>query len=545
MIWKILDTMVLTMLELPKAYVAEEYEDAIAKAERESRLYNPDQLPGNRDEPFTVILPPPNATGTLHIGHAVMLAIQDIVVRFQRMRGKKTLWLPGTDHAAIATQVKVEKILAKEEGKTRHDLGREAFLERVDAFVEESRATIRHQIEKMGCSVDWSREAFTLDNARNLAVRTCFKRMYDDGLIYRGYRVVNWDPKGQTVISDDEIVHMERRATLYTFQYGKDVPIPIATTRPETKVGDTAIAVHPKSKWKKYIGREYDVVFAGAKLHLRVIGDESIDNTFGTGALGVTPAHSVTDADMAVRHDLPMVQIIDESAHMMDAAGSLVAGMSVRDARASVVAWLKENNLLLGEEEIVQNVSTAERTGEVIEPLPKRQWFIDVNKPFVFRASKRAPMSGLKDGDTVTLKHLMQNAVKSGSVDIIPEQFNTTYFHWVDNLRDWCISRQLWYGHRIPAWFRAPVMASAPSVMASAHSVIASAPPVIASAPPVIASEAKQSAPGGLRGRNARGEVGCRTTRSTRGFQACGRSQRSDGQMRTRRLERVSSDDVP
>ena len=441
------------MPELPKAYVAEEYEDAIAKTERLSGFYNPDQLPGSREKTFAVILPPPNATGTLHIGHAVMLAIQDVVVRFQRMRGKKSLWLPGTDHAAIATQVKVEKLLAQEEHKTRHDLGREAFLKRVDAFVEKSRATIRHQIEKMGCSIDWSREAFTLDEARNLAVRTCFKRMYDDRLIYRGHRVINWDPKGQTVISDDELVYEERQATLYTFHYGKDVPIPIATTRPETKVGDTAIAVHPKGRWKKYIGREYDVEFAGASLHLRVIGDEQIDETFGTGALGVTPAHSMVDAEMAQRHTLPMVQVIDEHAQMTDAAGELVRGMSVQDAREHIVAWLKENDLMLGEQEITQNVSTAERTGEVIEPLPKLQWFIDVNKEFAFSQSKHAPIRGLKNGKKVTLKRLLQHTVKSGQVGIIPDRFEATYFHWIDHLRDWCISRQLWYGHRIPVWY--------------------------------------------------------------------------------------------
>jgi valyl-tRNA synthetase len=441
------------MNELEKGYDPAKYEDSIGEAERDSGLYNPDNLPGSRKEAFTMMLPPPNATGILHMGHAVMLAVQDIVARFQRMRGKRVLWLPGTDHAAIATHSKVERILMKEEGKSRHDLGREVFVKRIDDFVEDSRATIRNQMRKMGSSLDWSREAFTLDDKRNFAVRNAFKRMYDDGLLYRADRVVNWDPKGQTVISDDEIVHEERTATLYTFKYSKDIPIPISTTRPETKVGDTAIAVHPEGKWKEYIGQEFDVIFAGATLHLIVIGDEEVEDAFGTGALGVTPAHSIIDFEMSKRHDLPLIQVINEDAHMMEASGDLVAGMSVHDARETVVQWLRENSLLQDEEDIEQNVGTAERTGEIIEPLPKLQWFIDVTKSFSFRQSKRAPIDGLKDGQSISVKEIMQHVVRSGQIEIIPNSFDKTYFHWIDNLRPWCISRQIWYGHRIPVWY--------------------------------------------------------------------------------------------
>ncbi|HBU28235.1 TPA: valine--tRNA ligase [Candidatus Uhrbacteria bacterium] len=443
------------MPELPKAYEPSQHEDEIALKERESGLYTPENLPGNRTEVFSMVLPPPNATGTLHMGHAVMLAIQDIMVRFARMRGKKTLWLPGTDHAAIATQVKVETLLMKEEGKTRHDLGREAFLQKVDAFVEKSRATIQHQVRSMGCSIDWTREAFTLDEPRNLAVRTMFKKMYDDGLMYRGYRVINWDPVGQTVISNDELVPKERTGTLYTFKYSKDFPITIATTRPETKVGDTAVAVHPgDERYKAFIGKTVSVVFAGASLDIQVIADEEVDPAFGTGALGVTPAHSVIDEAMAKRHDLKMIQVIDEKARMTEAAGSTVAGLPVLEAREKIVTWLRSEGLLEKEEETTQIVSTAERTGAVIEPLPKLQWFVDVEKAFAFKQSAHMPVAGLQDGQMVTIQSLLQHAVRSKAVTIIPERFEKSYFHWVDNYRPWCVSRQLWYGHRIPAWYK-------------------------------------------------------------------------------------------
>src|SRR3989338_3515577 len=297
--------------EMPKAYEPMQYEDAIYAAWEQSGLFNPDHLPGERTETFSMVLPPPNVTGTLHLGHAVMLAIEDIMVRFARMRGKKTLWLPGTDHAAIATQSKVEGILRKETGKSRHDFGREAFLDEVKKFAANSHDTIVGQCRKMGASLDWSREAYTLDAARNRAVNTMFKMMYDDGLIYRGNRVVNWDPVGQTVIADDEIVHKEVQAAFFTFRYGKDFPIAISTTRPETKVGDTAVAVHPgDERYAKFVGKTIDVSFAGVELKIKIVADISVDPAFGTGALGVAPAHSVIGSEIAACHQLPMVQVI-------------------------------------------------------------------------------------------------------------------------------------------------------------------------------------------------------------------------------------------
>ena len=321
------------------------------------------------------------------------------------------------------------------------------MLRRVEAHVKETRDTIVSQMLKMGCSIDWSREAFTLDEKRNFAVRTAFKKMYDDGLIYRGYRVVNWDPKGQTTISDDEIVYEARKAKLYTFKYSKDIPISISTTRPETKLGDTAIAVHPDDpRYKAFIGNEYDAVFAGEKIHLKVIADQEVEKEFGTGALGVTPAHSIVDWEMAQRHDLPLKQVINEYAKMT-VGGEGIKDKKASEAREAVVAWLKSEGLLEKEEDIDQNVSTAERTGGIVEPLPKLQWFIAVNKPF-----ERA-------GKQTTLKMLMKEAAEKGingskPVSMIPERFGKIYLHWIENLRDWCISRQIWYGHRVPVWYK-------------------------------------------------------------------------------------------
>lgn len=442
--------------EIPKAYEPQAYEEGIYETWQQSGFFNPDNLPGERNEAFSLVLPPPNVTGTLHMGHATMLAIQDLMVRFERMRGKKTLWLPGTDHAAIATQSKVEKELMKAGMKDpRRELGREAFLEEVNKFAQASHDTIVNQAKKMGSSLDWSREAYTLDEARNRAVNQVFKMLYDDGLMYRAHRVVNWDPVGRTTISDDEIVHKEGKAMLYTFTYAKDFPIAISTTRPETKVGDTAVAVHPTDeRYKAFVGNTYTVEFAGTSLNIKVVGDESVDPAFGTGALGVTPAHSSIDADIAKRHHLPMVQVIGEDARMLPAAGVLVEGKTTLEARKAVVEWLRQHELLQAEEETTQNISTAERSGAVVEPLPKLQWFIDVNKPFTLREGQSGGIPGLKAGSQVTLKELMQAAVRHGGVNITPERFEKTYFHWIDNLRDWNVSRQIWFGHRVPVWYK-------------------------------------------------------------------------------------------
>ncbi len=437
-----------------KPYASEESEEALYALWEKTGFFNPDTcieegVAKPDAEVFSIVLPPPNVTGTLHMGHAAMLAIEDTLVRYHRMNGKRTLWVPGTDSAAIATQSKVEREIYKSEGKSRHDLGREELLRRVEAFAEESKDTIIGQTKRMGSSLDWSRYAFTLDEKRYRAVTEAFVRMYNAGLIYRGSRIVNWDPKGQTTISDDEIVYEERKAKLYTFKYSKDFPISISTTRPETKVGDTAVAVHPDDeRYRKFVGKEYDVVFCDVPLHIKVVADESVEKEFGTGALGVTPAHSQVDWDIADRNNLPRPQVINEYAKMT--VDGRLSGMKVGEARETVVSWLRDEGLLEKEEDIVQNVSTAERTGGIVEPLPKLQWWIDVDKEFTMGPSA---IPGVQEGDTVSLKTLMQKAVEGRGVQIFPDRFEKTYYHWINNLRDWCISRQIWYGHRIPVWY--------------------------------------------------------------------------------------------
>ena len=434
-------------IDMPSAYDAAATEDRIYKTWDDEGIFNPDNLFG---EPFSMMLPPPNVTGTLHMGHAYEDTLQDVIVRFERMRGKKTLWLPGTDHAPIATESKVAKLLEKEEGKRKSDYSREEFVDKVKEFAQNSHDTIVNQVKKMGASVDWSREAYTFDDKRNFAVRTAFKKMYDLGLIYRGDRVVNWDPKGQTTISDDEIVHEERKTKLYTFKYSKDFPISISTTRPETKVGDTAVAVHPEDKrYKEFVGREYDAEFCGVPIHIKIIADESVEKEFGTGALGVTPAHSMIDYEIAQRHNLPLRPVINEYAKMT-VEGPL-NGLKTAEAREKVVAWLAQEDLLEKEEETTQNISTAERTGAVVEPLPKLQWFVNVNKEFALPHSE---IDGIKTGEMVSLKQLMRHVVETNQITIQPENFRKIYFNWIDNLRDWCISRQLLFGHRVPVWYK-------------------------------------------------------------------------------------------
>lgn len=428
--------------ELKKPYNPKETESMIYKKWEESGFFNPDNLPGERKETFSIVLPPPNVTGTLHMGSALMLAVEDILVRYARMKGKKTLWIPGTDSAAIATQAKVEKQIQKKEGKSRYDLGREELLIRISDFAEESKTIILNQIKSLGSSIDWSRYAYTMDEKRYQAVLTAFIRMYEAGLIYRSNRIVNWDPKGQTVISDDEIEHEERDATLYTFKYWQGFPIEISTTRPETKVGDTAVAVHPEdTRYQKFIGEEFKGEFAGVKLKIKIVADKNVDREFGTGALGVTPAHSHTDWDIAEANSLPKIQVINEKARMTEEAGPLLSGLKTTEAREKVIEWLRGNNLLIKEEGIKQNLSVAERTGGVIEPLPKLQWFVDVNKPIENRGGK-------------TLKELMREPVEKGDIKILPERFERVYYSWIDNLRPWCISRQIWFGHRIPIWYK-------------------------------------------------------------------------------------------
>jgi len=430
--------------QLPKAYNAKEYEDKIYQKWEKSGFFNPDKLKVSKNaKSFSIAIPPPNATGELHIGHAMMLAIQDLMVRYHRMKGDKTLWLPGEDHAAIATQTKVEKIL-KKEGKRKHDLGREKFLERVEEYVAESRDTIRNQIRKMGSSCDWSRERYTLDEGLTTAVQTQFINMYNDGLIYRGDRIVNWCPRCESTLADDEVEYKKEKTKLWTFKYDKKFPIEIATTRPETKLGDTAVAVNPEDKrYKKYVGKTYKVNFLGQKLEIKIISDKEVDMEYGTGALGVTPGHSALDFAMAEKNKLPVIKIIDEYGRMTKKAGKF-EGLKVREAREQVVDELEKAKLISKTENIEHDLSVCYRCGKVIEPLTSLQWFIDVEKKFK-RASEKTGKS---------IKERSIEVVKNGDIKIIPDRFEKVYYHWMENLRDWCISRQIWFGHRIPVWYR-------------------------------------------------------------------------------------------
>ncbi|MEK9160863.1 MAG: valine--tRNA ligase [Patescibacteria group bacterium] len=432
-----------------KPYDPAATEPRIYAAWEKSGYFNPDNLPGERSETYTIMMPPPNATGVLHMGHALGLTIEDILIRYNRMRGKATLWLPGTDHAAIATQSKVEKDIQKTEKKNRHDLGRNELLRRIGAFVEESRATIQGQVRVMGASCDWSREAFTLDTARNHAVNELFKRMYTAGLIYRGHRIVNWDPKGQTTISDDEIVYEERKEKFYYLKYG---PFTIGTARPETKFGDKYVVMHPKDpRYAAYTdGQKIDLEWINGPITATVIKDEAVDMEFGTGVMTITPWHDVTDFEIAERHNLDKEQIIDERGKLLPVAGEF-AGMKITEAREKIIEKLRTKGLVEKEEDYAHNVATAERTGGLVEPQIKLQWFIGVNRPFKIDHSE---IPRIEIGSTVTLKEMMRAAVAGGGVRIVPDHFDKTYFHWIDNLRDWCISRQIWYGHRVPVWYR-------------------------------------------------------------------------------------------
>ncbi len=399
-------------------------------------------------EPFSIVLPPPNVTGELHMGHAAMLVIEDILTRFNRMNGKKTLWVPGTDHAAIATQSRVEKIIAKEEKKSRHDLGREEFLRRVNDYARKSHDFIVKQVKRMGASLDWSREAYTLDETREKAVRTAFQKMYDLGLIYRGNRIVNWDPELQTTVSDDEVDWVEQTTPLYYLKYG---PFVIGTARPETKFGDKYVVMHPKdARYARYKdGQKIELEWINGPITATVVKDEAIDMEFGTGVMTITPWHDLADFEIAERHRLDMEQIIDLKGKLLPIAGEF-AGLHIKKARPLIVEKLKNKRLVEKiDEKYVNRIATDGRGGGVIEPQILKQWFVAVNKKFKVENSK---LKDVKSGEEKTLKQLMRHAVESGEIKIFPERFEKIYFHWIENLRDWCISRQIWFGHRIPVW---------------------------------------------------------------------------------------------
>jgi valyl-tRNA synthetase len=440
----------MSRLELPKAYEANRVEEKIYQLWEESGFFNPDNLT-EAHEPFVISMPPPNVTGILHLGHAFENSLMDMEVRYQRMRGRRALIVPGTDHAAVATQARVEDELKKQGFKNpRQELGREELLNRIRAYAKNSQAVILSQIKKLGTSCDWSRLAYTFDDERSRAVNQLFKIMYDDCLIYKGYRVVNWSVKGQSTCSDDELVYVEQKTKIYTFKYSLDFPIPIATTRPETKLGDTAVAVHPDDpRYQKFIGQKFTVdVGASQPLVIMVIADKNVDPNYGTGALGVTPAHSQIDFEMYQNNkDIGLIQVIGSDGRMTPAAGVGYDGLTALAARDKFVEWLKDNRLFIKEEEIMHSVGTSDRFGDVVEALPMEQWFIDVNKTVPGRGK--------------SLKQLMREAVTIGHrgrrdkiITITPSNFCDIYLQWIDNLRDWCISRQIWWGHRIPVWYR-------------------------------------------------------------------------------------------
>lgn len=421
--------------QMPKAYEPGQYEKDIYKIWEESGFFNPDNLK-TRGKKFVISMPPPNATGILHLGHASTFAYEDLMIRYHRLKGDKTLWLPGTDHAAIATQTKVEKILA-EEGTSREKLGREKFLARVKDYVADSQGTIRNQTRRMGASCDWSRERYTLDEGLSKAVNEAFVRMYNDGLIYQGNRIVNWCPRCGSTLADDEVEYIEKKTPFYYFKYG---PVTIGTARPETKFADKVIIVHPDDeRYQDIIGKEFEVEWIEGKIKAKVIADPIADREKGTGAMTITPAHSFVDFDLAQKYHLKIEQIIDKDGKLTKAAGKL-AGLSVSEGRKKVVDILQSKGLVEKiDNDYIHNLSVCYRCETPVEPLTSKQWFVAVDKKI--------------PGRNKTLKQLATQVVKSGQVRILPERFNKIYYHWMDNLHDWCISRQIWWGHRIPVWY--------------------------------------------------------------------------------------------
>lgn len=426
-------------MDLPKLYKPGEYESDIYALWEKSGAFVAD--PHSHKQHFSISMPPPNETGTLSLGHALFLTLQDIMARHARQQGKDVLWLPGTDHAALAVNAIIEKKLA-DEGTNKHAVGREAFLERTREFVGDSRNTMLAQMRAMGASADWTRLRYTLDDALNRCVNETFVKMYDDELIYRGHRIVNWDPQLETNVSDDEVTYLEEKGTFYTFQYG---PFQIGTARPETKFGDKYVVIHPDdSRYADYKhGDTFEAEWINGPVTATIIKDASVDPSFGTGVMTITPWHSQVDFEIAERHGLDKEQIIDFHGKLLPIAQEF-AGLSITEARGKIVEKLAGKGLLVNtDDNYVHNVAVNERGRGIIEPQIRLQWFVDVNKPAVDWKGKKC-----------SLKEVMQQVVRDKDIQIIPERFEKTYFHWIDNLRDWCISRQIWWGHRIPVWYR-------------------------------------------------------------------------------------------
>jgi len=428
---------------LPKAYDPVEVEARWMTTWEEAGVFVADveKVRSGQKKPYVIMMPPPNVTGTLHNGHALFVTLQDILTRTYRMRGYEALWLPGVDHAGIATQAVVERELKRHEGKSRHDLGRDAFLERVWQWKDRHGSRIVEQLKVMGASADWSRERFTMDDMCSRAVREAFVRMWNDGLIYRGERLVNWDPATQTALSNEEVEHEEKKGELYRFAYkvrGSDEEIVVATTRPETMLGDVAVAVHPDDeRYTHLVGKKLAHPFF-ADRDVVVIKDAYVDKEFGTGAVKITPAHDPNDFEMGQRHALPMINIFTLAATVNEAGGKF-AGQDRFVARANVKTALDELGLFRGTEDITHNVSVSQRSGAVVEPMLSRQFFV-----------KGTPLA-----------ELAMKAVDSGETRIVPESWKATWDHFMKNIRDWCISRQLWWGHRIPVFYDVEKMTAA------------------------------------------------------------------------------------
>ncbi|RLD01696.1 MAG: valine--tRNA ligase [Chloroflexi bacterium] len=412
----------------------------------ESRLYqfweengffkptNDPNLPGHdpTKKPYVISIPPPNVTGVLHLGHVLFVTLEDLMIRHQRMKGVPTLWVPGTDHAGIATQLQVEMKL-KEKGTSREEIGRNRFLEETWEWKEEHGGRIVEQIRRLGASCDWSRERFTLDSGLSRAVREAFVHLFEKGLIYRGPRLINWSPSLQTAVSDLEVEHTEEQGKLYYFKYRlADQPdefIPVATTRPETILADTAVAVHPADdRFVKYIGKK--VLVPILEREIPVIADEYVSREFGTGALKITPGHDPNDYEIGQRHNLELLSMLDKSARVTEVGGPY-QGLDRFEAREKLWADMKTAGLVIKEEDHLHQIPRAQRGGEIIEPMISTQWFVNI-----------APLA----------EKALQ-VVREGQIEIIPERFKKIYYNWLENIHDWCISRQLWWGHRIPVWY--------------------------------------------------------------------------------------------
>ena len=418
------------MKELAKNYNPAEFEDRIYENWCEKGYFKPDS--DDKKPNFSIVIPPPNVTGQLHMGHALDETLQDILVRTKRMQGYSTLWVPGTDHAGIATQIKVEERLRVDEGLSRYDLGREKFLERVWAWKDSYEAHITGQLKKLGASCDWSRQRFTMDEGCSRAVREVFVNLYNKGLIYRGHRIINWCPRCLTALSDAEVEYKDQPGFFWHIKYpikGEDGYVEIATTRPETMFGDTAVAVNPDDENTKHlIGKTLILPIVGREIP--VIADDYVEIGFGTGCVKITPAHDPNDFLVGQRHDLEQIKVMNDDATMNAYAGKY-EGMDRYACRKALVADLEAEGYLVKTEPHDHNVGTCYRCGTTVEPLTSDQWFVKM-KPLAAPAIE---------------------AVENGSINFVPERFSKNYFNWMNNILDWCISRQLWWGHRIPAFY--------------------------------------------------------------------------------------------